>query len=410
MRKSTSGTSQARERERDQGQGEPEGRSSLGARTWSQRPLSALPWGSGAARLGREGGEAEAAPTPGEKGGGLGRRLGGSEVRASLARGSGEQPGCAGARALSSGERVCPTLRLSGRPRTRSRKRAGETGPEQRVQPAQPGCRLALGALRRSLPRAGCEVGVTSTSRGGQAGRSARARLAGRGSGRGAASTRARVPRAAWAAVPACHCCGAAGRSLEGSGGGGGCSRHLRRRPPGGAEMWPLAAALLLGSCCCGEWLGDPGSQVGAQHPGAPAGVWAAPPPARRHPEESREERRGEGGGMRGPCAPGAPLWEGPAGQRRPCLLPLLSFPSPFLPRGERAEAPHSPVRTRRKTGNNRNCANPNCKESEGAAAGDPPPLLSHPSLLSQCFHEAFGVEGLESGRTGPLVMKCAFW
>lgn len=122
------------------------------------------------------------------------------------------------------------------------------------MQLAQPGNRLVLGAPRQSLPRAGCEAGFTSTSRGGQAGRSARARLAGRGSGRGrgAASTRTRVPRAAWAAVPAYHGCGAAGRSLEGSGGGG-CSRHLRRRPPGGAEMWPLAAALLLGSCCCGS-------------------------------------------------------------------------------------------------------------------------------------------------------------
>lgn len=51
---------------------------------------------------------------------------------------------------------------------------------------------------------------------------------------------------------------------------------------------------------------------------------------------------------MHGPCAPGAPLWEGPAGHRRSCLLPLLSFPSPFPPRGERTEAPHSSVRTRK--------------------------------------------------------------
>lgn len=36
------------------------------------------------------------------------------------------QPGYTEARAVSPGERVCPTLRLPGRPRTRSRKRAAE--------------------------------------------------------------------------------------------------------------------------------------------------------------------------------------------------------------------------------------------------------------------------------------------
>lgn len=271
--------------------------------------------------------------------------------------------------------------------------------------PRSPGRRLGLGALRRSLPRAG----VTSTSRGGQAGRSARARLAGRGSGRGAASTRARSPRAAWAAASACHCCGAAGRSLEGSGGGGG-SRHLRRRPPGGAEMWPLAAALLLGSCCCGEWLGDPGSRAGAQHPGAPAGVWAAPPPARRRPEESREKRRGwrdaralrtRSATVGGPGGASAPL-------PPPCaLLPLVPVP-PSAENGlklltlQRAHVGRlgttATVQTR------------TAKKARGQLTGTPPsPLLSHPSLFS-VFHAAFGVEGLESGRTGPLVMKCAFW
>lgn len=295
-----------------------------------------------------------------------------------------------GARAVSSSERVCSTLRLSGRPRTRSRKRAGETGREQSVQLTQPGNRLVLGAPRRSLPRAGCEAGFTSTSRGGQAGRSARARLAGRGSGRGrgAASTRTRVPRAAWAADPAYHGCGAAGRSLEGSGGGG-CSRHLRRRPPGGAEMWPLAAALLLGSCCCGEWLGDPGSQAGAQHPGAPAGVWAAPPPARRRPEESREEERVAG--CTGPVHP-----ERHCGRaRRGIGAPASSLCSPSLvpfPLGESGlklltlQCAHV-----RKTGNNCNCAKPNCKESEGAAAGDPTPLLSHPSPFSGLSRSIWG-------------------
>lgn len=44
---------------------------------------------------------------------------------------------------------------------------------------------VLLGGLGRSLPRAGCEAGVTSRSRGGQEGRSARARLVGRGSERG---------------------------------------------------------------------------------------------------------------------------------------------------------------------------------------------------------------------------------
>lgn len=149
---------------------------------------------------------------------------------------------------MSSGERVCPTLP--------SFRRAQDTKLEEswlerravnrECNPRSPGDRLVLGALRRSLPRAGCEAGVTSTSRGGQAGRSARAR--------GGEHARARTPgslggrsclsllRRCWSVV-----------SLEGSSGGGGCSRHLRRRPPGGAEMWPLAAALLLGSCCCGS-------------------------------------------------------------------------------------------------------------------------------------------------------------
>lgn len=111
-----------------------------------------------------------------------------------------------------------------------------------------------------ACPEPGCEAGVTSTSRGGQAGRSARARLArpgvGAGSGR-RARARARPGQPRRPLLPVTAAALLAGRSLEGSGGGGGGgggSRHLRRRPPGGgAEMWPLVAALLLGSCCCGS-------------------------------------------------------------------------------------------------------------------------------------------------------------
>lgn len=239
-------------------------------------------------------------------------------------------------------------------------------------------------ALRRSLPRAGCEAGVTSTSRGGQAGRSARARLAGRGSGRGAASTRARASRAAWAAAPACHCCGAAGRSLEGSGGGGGggCSRHLRRRPPGGAEMWPLAAALLLGSCCCGEWLGDPGSRAGAQHPGAPAGVWAAPPPARRHPEESREKRRGwrVARALRTRSA----TVGGPGGASAP-LPPSLCSPSlvPFPPGESGLKLLTLQCAHVGRLGTTATVQTRTAKKARGQLPGTPPPLFSSRTPLS---------------------------
>lgn len=67
------------------------------------------------------------------------------------------------------------------------RELAGGTGAVSReCNPRSPGDRLILGALRQSLPRAGCEAGVTSTSRGGQAGRSARAR--------GGEHARARTP------------------------------------------------------------------------------------------------------------------------------------------------------------------------------------------------------------------------
>lgn len=172
--------------ERDQGQGEPEGRSSLGARTWSQRPLSTLSWGSRAARLGREGGEAEAAPTPGEKGGGLGRRLGGSEVRASLAKGSGEQPGCAGAHAVSSDERVCPMLHLSGRPRTRSRKRAGEPARSRECSPRSPGASWFLALSAGACPELGVRLAASrqraeAARRGGVRGRGWRGVGAGAG-------------------------------------------------------------------------------------------------------------------------------------------------------------------------------------------------------------------------------------
>lgn len=71
------------------------------------------------------------------RGGGLGLgRLGGPGELA----GERGQPGCTGARAVSPGESVCPTLRLPGRPRTRSRKRAAEWkgGCEQGGNPTRP--------------------------------------------------------------------------------------------------------------------------------------------------------------------------------------------------------------------------------------------------------------------------------
>lgn len=67
--------------------------------------------------------KAEAAPTPGEEEDWAGRLGGPGEL--ATERG---QPGCTGARAVSPGERVCPTLHLPGRSRTRSRKRAAEWG------------------------------------------------------------------------------------------------------------------------------------------------------------------------------------------------------------------------------------------------------------------------------------------
>lgn len=361
------------------GQGEPEGRSSLGARTWSQRPLSALPRGSRAARLGREGGEAEAAPTPGVQGGGLGRSLGGSEVRASLARGSGEQPGCAGARAVSSGERVCPTLHLSqAGPGHEAGRELERRAGSRECSPRSPGAGWLLVLSAGACP----ELGVRLASRQrAEAARRGGVRVRGwRGVGAGAGRrARARahpgqpgrpllpVTAAALLVVPLKAAEAAAAAAPDTCGGD----------PPAARRCGPWRRR-----CCWAPAAAVSGSGIPAlrlvrstQAPPQECGLHPRRPGGTRR----RAERRGEGGGLRGPCAPGAPLWEGPAGHRRLCLLPLLSFPSPFPPRGERAEAPHSPVRTRRKTGNNRNCANPNCKESEGAAAGDPPPLPSSP-------------------------------
>lgn len=300
----------------------------MGARTWSQRPLSALPRGSRAARLGREGGEAEAAPTPGVEGGGLGQRLGGSVVRASLARASGEQPDCAGARAVSSGERVCPTLRLSGRPRTRSRKRAGETGPG-----AESAARAARGQAGSWLLSAGAcpELGVRLASRQrAEAARRGGVRVRGwRGVGAGAGRrARARahpgqpgrpllpVTAAALLVVPLKAAEAAAAAAAPDTCGGD---------PPAARRCGPWRRR-----CCWAPAAAVSGSGIPAL--GLVRSTQAPPQECGLHPRRPggtrrRAERRGEGGGLRGPCAPGAPLWEGPAGHRRPCLPPSALLP-----------------------------------------------------------------------------------
>lgn len=156
---------------------------------------------------------------------------------------------------MSSGERVCPTLRLSRpaqdtKPEENWREGAVNTERESAARSHSPGAGWILALSARSLPGAGCEAGVTSTSRGGQAGRSARARLAGRGSGaRGGEHARARTPGSLGgrsclpACLPACHGCGAAGRSLEGK-----RRRRLLQTPAAAAAATPLAARR------CGPW------------------------------------------------------------------------------------------------------------------------------------------------------------
>lgn len=251
-----------------------------------------------------------------------------------MARGEWPAAGLRRGACRNSGERVCPTLRLL-RPAPDT-KRAGGSGCEQRAGSPARAAREQAGS-RSALPAGACpELGVRLASHRGaeEAARRGGVRVRGpRGVGAGAGRrARARAPGQPGRPLLPVTAAALLVGSLEGSGGGGGgggCSRHLRRRPPGGAEMWPLVAALLLGSCCCGEWLGDPGFSGWCAAPGRPRRSVGCTPAGQAAPGG----KRGEGGGMRGPCAPRAPPWEGPAGHRRLCLLALLCFLSlPFFP------------------------------------------------------------------------------
>lgn len=264
-----------------------------------------------------------------------------------------------------------------------------------------------------ACPEPGCEPGVTSTSRGGQAGRSARARLA-RSRGVGAGSGRRTRARAHPGSL------------------GGRFSLSLLRRcslvvPLKAAEAVaapdtcggdPPAAARRCGPwwrrCCWAPAAAVSGSGIPAAL-GLVRSTRAPPQECGLHPrrsggarEKSEEERRGwrDARALRTPSAPvGGPRG---ASARLPAPLPPLSFHGPpFPPRESGLKLLTLQCAHVGKTRNNRNCASLNCKESEGGSCQEPPLLVPLSLLGASTQHLGLKVW---SGRAWPLVMKCAFW
>lgn len=261
------------------------------------------------------------------------------------------------------------------------------------MQPAPPGSRLVLGALRRSLPRAGCEAGVTSTSRGGQAGRSARARLAGRGSGRGAGEhARARTPgqpgrpllpvtavalllvvplKAAEAAAAPDTCGGDPPAARR-------CGPWRRR------YCWAPAAAV------SGSGIPALGLVRSTQAPPQECGLHPRRPGGARR----RAEKRGEGWRDARALRTRSATVGGPGGARAPLPSSLCS-PSlvPFPPGESGLKLLTLQCAHVGRLGTTATVQTRTAKKARGQLPGTPPPRTP---LLSQIFHAAFGVEGLE--------------